>query len=324
LKILFNAGENAWGGMLHEMRKILPQHEYVVNGSFAINSLAGYDVLIPTMGRISADLLATADRLRLIQQCGAGLEGVDIAAAEARGIMVANVPTDVSGNADSVAELGIYFMIGLSRNVTGMATGLRQQCMGEPKGLALGGKTVGIIGLGGIGRALVKRLRPFGVRLIGLKQNEPESARLELNLGWVGTPERLPELLQQSDYVVLALPVNDETASIFNHETFALMKPGAFLINLARGGLIDRAALAKALDSGEIAGAGLDVFWEEPPDPDDPIFSYKVMATPHCAGCTDVAIAGIAHGVCENITRVEQDLPPLNRTEPNLEGPLSL
>jgi len=313
LKILFAAGENAWGGMLHELRKNLPQHEYVVNGSFAIDSLAGYDVLIPTMGRITAELLATADRLQLIQQCGAGLEGVDIAAADARGIMVANVPTDVSGNADSVAELGIYFMIGLSRNISGMAAGLQQRTMGEPKGLALSGKTVGIIGLGGIGRALIARLRPFGVRLIGVKQNAPEAAQKELDLDWVGTPEQLPELLEQSDYVVLALPVNSDTANLFDHDTFTQMKPGAFLINLARGGLIDRAALEEALATGQIAGAGLDVFWDEPPDPDDPVFSYNVIATPHCAGCTDVAIAGIARGVCANIARVEQGLEPLNR-----------
>ncbi|PLY04399.1 MAG: lactate dehydrogenase [Desulfuromonas sp.] len=313
MKILFAAGENAWGGMLHELRKNLPQHEYVVNGSFAIDSLAGYDVLIPTMGRITAELLATADRLQLIQQCGAGLEGVDIAAADARGIMVANVPTDVSGNADSVAELGIYFMIGLSRNISGMAAGLQQRTMGEPKGLALSGKTVGIIGLGGIGRALIARLRPFGVRLIGVKQNAPEAAQKELDLDWVGTPEQLPELLEQSDYVVLALPVNSDTANLFDHDTFTQMKPGAFLINLARGGLIDRAALEEALATGQIAGAGLDVFWDEPPDPDDPVFSYNVIATPHCAGCTDVAIAGIARGVCANIARVEQGLEPLNR-----------
>lgn len=313
MKILFAAGENAWGGMLHEMRKLLPRHEYVVNGSFEIDSLAGFDVLIPTMSRITAELLATADRLRLIQQCGAGLEGVDLEAAAARGIAVANVPTAVSGNADSVAELGIYFMIGLSRNVTGMAAGLQRRTMGEPKGLALGGKTIGIIGLGGIGRALISRLRPFGVRLIGLKRDAPEVARVELDLDWVGTAADLPELLRQSDYVVLALPVNGETVNLFDRQTFARMKPGAFLINLARGGLIERAALEEALAAGRIAGAGLDVFWDEPPDPDDPVFRYNVMATPHCAGCTDAAIAGIARGVCENISRLEQGRPLLNQ-----------
>lgn len=312
MKILFAATENAWGGVLHLIKKQLHQHDYIVNGSFDIASLRGYDVLIPTMSRITSELIATADRLKLIQQCGSGLEGVAIDAALAKGIAVANVPTAMSGNADSVAELGIYFMIGLSRNVSGMAYSLRQQRMGEPKGLALSGKTVGIIGLGGIGKALVKRLKPFGVRLIGLKQTDTELARTELGMDWVGTPEQLPELLKQSDYVILALPVNGGTAGMFNEETFTQMKTTAFIINLARGGLIDRCALEQALKSGQIAGAGLDVFWQEPPDPDDPVFQYNVLATPHSAGCTDVSIQGIADAVCENIVRIEQGMPPLN------------
>lgn len=313
MKILFAAREDAWGGVLHLIREQLPEHEYVINGSFEIDSLKGVDVLIPTMGRISAELLATADRLRLIQQCGAGLEGVDIEAAKARGIPVANVPTALSGNADSVAELGIYFMIGLSRNVKAMTRNIGLGRMGEPKGLALSGKTVGIIGLGGIGRALVHRLKPFGVRLIGLKREHPEETCRELGMDWVGLPNQLPELLAQADYVVLALPVDARSEKMFNPATFALMKPSAYLVNLARGGLVDRSALEQALKTGQIAGAGLDVFWEEPPDPQDPIFSDNVMATPHSAGCTDVSIQGIAASVCENIQRLGKGLEPLNR-----------
>lgn len=314
MKILFAAKENAWGSVLHLIREQLPEHEYEINGSFEVESLKGYDVLIPTMARISAQLLRTADRLKLIQQCGAGLEGIDIAAATARSIHVANVPTALSGNADSVAELGLYFMIGLSRNVAAMKRNIGLGLMGEPKGLMLSGKTVAIIGLGGIGRALVHRLKPFGVRLIGLKQEQPDETCKELGMDWVGRPSQLPELLAEADYVVLALPANSQTEKMFNHSAFALMKPGAYLVNLARGGLVDRDALEQALETGQIAGAGLDVFWEEPPDPEDPIFSYNVMATPHTAGCTDVSIRGIAAGVCKNIRRLEAGLEPLNRS----------
>lgn len=313
MKILFAASENAWGGVLHLIREKLPHHDYVVNGSFDIKSLQGYDILIPTMSRITANLIATADKLKLIQQCGSGLEGVDIAAATTNRIAVANVPTAVSGNADSVAELGIYFMIGLSRNISAAATNLQQRRMGEPKGWALTGKTVGIIGLGGIGRALAKRLQPFGTRLIGLKQKEPLAAQQELKMDWVGTPDQLPQLLHQSDYVVLALPSNSDSANMLNSATFALMKPNAFIINLARGTLIEHKALEHALKTGQIAGAGLDVFWQEPPDPQDPVFQYNVMATPHCGGCTDTSIEGIATGVCTNIERIEQGLLPVNR-----------
>ncbi len=311
MKILFAAPENAWGGFLGLLRAEIPEHQCEATGGFKVDDLKGVDVLIPTMCRITGDMLAQSDRLQLIQQCGSGLEGVDIEAARARDIMVANVPTDISGNADSVAELGIYFMIGLSRNVRQMATSLSEQRMGEPQGKALGGQTIGIIGLGGIGRALIKRLKPFGVRLVGIKREDRETAKNELGLEWVGGPEDLKELLAISDHVVLALPVTTESKNIINGDAFSAMKKEAFLINLSRGGLVDHDALKEALSCGEIAGAGLDVFWEEPPDPNDRVFKYNVMATPHIAGSTDVSMRGIVNGVAENIRRVATGRLPL-------------
>ncbi|HIE06529.1 MAG TPA: lactate dehydrogenase [Desulfarculaceae bacterium] len=311
MKILFAAPENAWGGFLGLLRAEIPEHQYEATGGFKVDDLKGVDVLIPTMCRITDDILAQSDKLQLIQQCGSGLEGVDIKAALARDIMVANVPTDISGNADSVAELGIYFMIGLSRNVHQLAKSLSEQRMGEPQGRALGGQTIGIIGLGGIGRALIKRLKPFGVRLVGIKRDGREAAKNELGLEWVGGSEDLKELLAISDHVVLALPVTAESKNIIDADALSAMKKEAFLINLSRGGLVDHDALKEAFAGGEIAGAGLDVFWEEPPDPNDLIFRYNVMATPHIAGSTDVSMRGIVKGVTENIRRVASGRLPL-------------
>lgn len=305
MRILFAASENAWGGFLSLIRAELPQHEFVATGGFCVEDLSGFDVLIPTMCRITEDMLEGADRLRLIQQCGVGLEGVDLEAARKRGIRVANVPADISGNADSVAELGIYMMIGLSRDVRGMADSMQKRKMGEPQGRALSGRTAGVVGLGGIGKAVIRRLRPFDMRLIGIKRHDPERAREELDLDWVGTPSDLPELLQRSDFVVLCLPQTSETLRLMDRDSFRLMRPDAYLINLSRGGLVERNALAQALESKTIAGAGLDVFWEEPPDPDDPIFEYNVMATPHVAGSTDVSVRGIMKEVAENIRRLD-------------------
>ena len=301
MKILFAAPENAWGGFLGLLGAEIPEHQFVATGGFKVDNLKGVDVLIPTMCRITEAMLAQSDRLRLIQQCGAGLEGVDINAAKTRNIMVANVPTDISGNADSVAELGIYFMIGLSRKVNQLAQSFKDKRMGEPQGRALQGQTVGIIGLGGIGRALIYRLKPFGVHLIGLKRHDPEQAKADLGLEWVGGSGDLNELLARSDQVVLALPVTAASQNIIDAGALAVMKKDAFLINLSRGGLVDHAALKQALASGQIAGAGLDVFWEEPPDPEDPIFNYNIMATPHIGGSTDVSMRGIVKGVAENI-----------------------
>ncbi len=241
MKILFAAPEKAWGGFLDLIRARLPGHRFEATGRFAIDTLQGFDVLIPTMSPVSRELLESADRLQLIQQCGSGLEMVDLAAARTRGINVANVPTDISGNADSVAELGVYMIIGLSRQVREMAKSLAAQRMGQPQGRALSGRTVGLVGLGGIGRALAKRLKPFGVRLIGIKRSDPQTARRELGLDWAGGPEDLEQLLSRSDFVVLCLPVTTESRHIIDGRAFSVMRREAFLINLARGGLIDRA-----------------------------------------------------------------------------------
>jgi phosphoglycerate dehydrogenase-like enzyme len=314
MKILFTAPENAWGGFLGLIRAEMPEHHFEATGRFAVDTLKGFDVLIPTMFSVSKDLLKTGDQLRLIQQCGSGLEMIDLKAARKLNIHVANVPTEISGNADSVAELGIYLIIGLSRDFRGMSKSLAEQRMGQPQGRALNGRTIGLIGLGGIGRALVKRLKVFGVNLIGIKRSNPKDTMEKLGMDWAGGVEDLKELLSRSDYVVLCLPLTSESKNLIDHNAFSFMKNGAFLINLSRGGLVDRDALQNALASGKIAGAGLDVFWEEPPAPNDPIFNYNVMATPHIAGSTDVSMRGIVKVVAENIRRLEKKLKPLYLT----------
>jgi phosphoglycerate dehydrogenase-like enzyme len=311
MKILFAAHENAWGGFLGLIRNELPQHLFSASGRFGFENLKGYDVLIPTMSVVRREHLVDADHLRLIQQCGAGLEGVDLNAARDMNIMVANVPSDISGNADSVAELGIYLMIGLSRDFRKMALSFADRQTGTPLGRALSGKTVGLIGLGGIGTALARRLKPFDVHLMGIKRDDPQKAKAELGLEWAGTPADMEKLLSHADYVVLCLPLTPENTHMVGRQAFSQMKRDAFLINLSRGGLVDRAALEEALASEKIKGAGLDVFWEEPVDPDDPIFRYNVLTTPHIAGSTDISIQGIVKAVAENIRRLEKGQAPL-------------
>jgi phosphoglycerate dehydrogenase-like enzyme len=210
-----------------------------------------------------------------------------------------------------VAELGIYMMIGLARNFRGMAASFANRRIGEPRGTTLMGKTVGIVGLGGIGKALAKRLRAFDVRLIGIKRDDPGRAATDLGLDWAGGSQDLERLLGLSDFVALCLPLSAESRNLMNEKTFASMRKGSFLINLSRGGIVDRDALEKALATGQIAGAGLDVYWEEPVDPQDPIFRHNVFTTPHIGGSTDVSIAGIVQVVADNIRRVERNQEPL-------------
>jgi len=318
MDILFSAPENAWAGFLGKLQKEVTEHRFVHTGFFGADSLAGFDVLIPTMTRIPKELIETADRLKLIQQCGVGVENIDIDAATRNGISVANVPGDVSGNADSVAELGIFLMVGLSRNFAEWPESFQNGSMGKPQGSSLVGATVGLVGLGAIGASLARRLKPFGVELIGIKRTGHESVKKELGLSWVGGPDELPELLRRSDYVVLCLPATDETRRMINENTLAMMKPTAYLINLSRGGLVDRDSLEEALEEGIIAGAGLDVFWEEPPDFEDPIFALNVLATPHIAGSTDLTMQGIVSGVAENIRRLDRGERPLYLVNPDL------
>lgn len=313
MRVLIAADEHAWGGLIPSIRQTLPDVEFVASAGHAAESLAGFDALIPGMCRVDARLLATADRLKLVQQAGVGLEGVDIDAARKAGIMVANVPSDHSGNADSVAELGIWMMIGLARRQHEIADCLAQQKLGQPIGMGLMGKTVGLVGLGGIGKALAKRLAPFGMRMIGLKREADEAFARQHQLDWLGTMAQLPELLQQSDFVVLSLPDNPDTHNIIDAVALAQMKQNSFLINLGRGGLIEKQAFLAALESKKLAGAGLDVFWQEPPNPQDPVFDYNVIATPHIGGVTDISLAGNIKGICDNLRRLRDGEAVIDR-----------
>ncbi len=304
MRVLIAADENAWGGLIASIRQTMPDVEFVASAGHAAESLAGFDALIPGMCKVDARLLATADRLRLIQQAGTGLESVDTAAAKQQGIMVANVPSHTSGNADSVAELGIWMMIGLARRHQEIAQCLAQQRLGQPVGIGLMGKTVGLVGLGGIGKALAKRLAPFGMRMIGVKREADTAFAEKHGLDWVGDMTQLPQLLERADFVVLSLPDNAQTHNIINANALNQMKHGSFLINLGRGGLIDKPAFIAALENKTLAGAGLDVFWQEPPAPNDVVFSYNVIATPHIGGVTDISLAGNVAGVCDNLRRL--------------------
>src|ERR1035438_10224473 len=273
-------------------------------------------VLIPAMARIDGQMMDRITGLRLIQQWGAGLEGVDLGAAAERHIAVANVPSAGTGNAESVAEWCVMAAIALSRRLPELERNIRQvKAWGGPIGRGLSGRTAGILGLGGIGQALAVRLKPFGMHLIALKLRHAEPALAErLGLEWVGGEENLRSFLERSEYLFLCLPLNPQTRNIIGEREVALLPPGAFIINPARGGLIHEDALVKALLSGHLAGAALDVFAEEPLDPQSRLLTTPgVIATPHIAGVTDVSYRDIARHVAENIKRLWSGSPVENR-----------
>jgi phosphoglycerate dehydrogenase-like enzyme len=247
--------------------------------------------LIPSMARITASVIAAAPRLRAIVQFGAGLDGVDRAAAEARGIGVRNVP---GANAQSVAELATFLMLGLARRLPVHARTRAARLVGDPPGTELAGKTLGIVGLGATGRALARVARGLGMDVIAVKRTPAPDA----DASWVGGPDELDTLLARADYVSLHVPASSETRGLIDAARLARMKPSAFLLNVGRGELVDKAALLDALRARRIAGAGLDVYWDEPPDPDDELFRLdNVVATPHVGGTTFEAMNRIADRV---------------------------
>ena len=282
------------------------------------------DILIPTVSPIPADAMRSS-RLKLVQQYGAGLDTVDIPAATAAGIYVANVPTAGTGNAESVAELALLFMLGLARKYRQTQESIRNKVLGSPLGQTLKGKTAAIIGYGGIGRALAERLSGFEMNILAVSRRGPSPDKPtdgkddDISISQHVAQDGLHDALKQADFVITAPPLNDETRGLIGQAEFACMKPEAFVINVARGPVLDYDALLAALKEGRIAGAGLDVFWYEPFDPDDEIFSYNVLATPHVGGATDVSLQGIAKRVAENVNRLRNGEAPLNCANPELQ-----
>ena len=249
--------------------------------------------LIPSMARITAEVMDAAPRLRLIVQFGAGLDGVDRAAAEARGIPVRNV---AGANAQAVAELALFLMLGLARRLPVHRRSFEARLVGDPPGLELAGKTLGIVGLGASGRALARIARAIGMTVIAVRRQA--DGRPDPDAEWVGAPPEMDQLLERADFVSLHVPGSPETRGLIDGARLARMKPSAYLINVGRGELVDREALFAALKTGRIAGAGLDVYWEEPPDPKDPLLALdNVVATPHLGGVTDEALVRLAERV---------------------------
>jgi phosphoglycerate dehydrogenase-like enzyme len=272
-------------------------------------------VLIPAMARIDGQIMDRIIGLRLIQQWGVGLEGVDLGAAAERHIAVANVPSAGTGNAESVAEWCIMAAIALSRRLPELERNIRQgTAWGGPIGHGLGGRTAGILGLGGIGQALAQRLKPFGMHIIGLKRHVEPALAERLGLEWVGDGENLQSFLERSEYLFLCLPLSPQTHHLIGEGEIASLPSGACVVNPARGSLISEDALVRALISGHLSGAALDVFGAEPLDPQSRLLTTPgVIATPHIAGVTDVSYRDIARHVAENIMRLWSDSPVENQ-----------
>ncbi len=264
-------GEVIYRGRIHtskELQELLP----------------GCHGFIAGLDEIDRAALETANQLKVIARYGVGVDNVDLVAAREKGIVVTNTP---GANSGAVAELTIGLMLSLARSIPQANAALRAGTATRVEGVSLQGKTVGLLGLGAIGKQVARRLQGFECTV--LAYDPVPDTRFAESHGVVLCPQE--EVVARSDFLSLHLPVLPETRGMVNAAFLARMKPGAFLINTARGELIDEAALAEALRRGQLRGAALDVFTTEPPPPDHPLLTLpQVIATPHIGAHTDGAM----------------------------------
>jgi phosphoglycerate dehydrogenase-like enzyme len=292
------------------LRARLPADEVVVDSGDAVGE---FDVIVPLMRKIDAAMM-DRHRPRLIQQFGVGLEGVDRGAAAERGIPVNNVPAADSGNADGVGEVAVLHLLALTRRYHAGRESVEARRLGHPTGTALTGATIVILGLGAVGRAVATRLQGFGAELIGVGTRAGDQARDTARQ--LGLTAYLPvsDLTQACDgalALIVCCVLNDETRGIVGREALDALGTGGpgYIVNVARGPVLDYDALNEALRTNRIAGAGLDVYWDEPVDPDDPILAHNVVATPHIGGVTTRAYQAMGDAVVANVERLRRGDP---------------
>ncbi|AFG34482.1 hydroxyacid dehydrogenase [Fervidobacterium pennivorans subsp. shakshaketiis] len=249
-----------------ELLKIMPEIEVLI---------------VRSATKVTADIIEAGTKLKIIGRAGTGLDNIDVKAAEAKGIKVINTP---GANSISVAELTIGLMIACSRHIARGTIDLKngKWTKKELEGHELFGRTVGIIGFGNIGREVAKRLLAFDMKILAY---DPFVKETDMNVKMVD----LDTLYKESDYITIHVPLTPETKNLINKETFSKMKDGVIIINAARGGIIDEAALYEALVNGKVYAAGLDVFEVEPPTDElrqKLLALPNVVATPHIGAST--------------------------------------
>lgn len=286
-------------GYLVDLRPKIPQHELRA-------ALAGCTaVLLRSRIKITADVLEEAGDLRVIARAGGGVDNIDVDEATRRRIIVINTP---DGNTVSAAELAVGHMISLARHIPQAHSKMREG--GWDRGIFVGtelrGKTLGIIGLGHVGREVAEMVVGFRMNVVGFDPKVTKDAAEQMGV------QLLPfeDVLRRSDFVTVHVPLLDSTRGLINREALALMKRGARLINVARGEVVDNAALIEALDNGRLAGAALDVFAKEPPDSDDPVRLHpKIILTPHLGASTEEAQDRVAREAALGIIDILEGRP---------------
>ena len=257
-----------------------------------------YDALaVRSATKVTAKLLEHAERLKVIGRAGVGVDNVDLAAATRRGVVVMNTP---GGSSTTVAELALAMILGLSRHLAAATASVKAGKWEKKRfqGHELAGKTLGVVGVGNIGSVLVDRARALKMRVVAYDPFLSHDAAAKLGAELV----ELDGIWREADVVSIHVPLTETTRHLVNAGTLAKMKRGALLVNCARGGIVDERAVADALASGHLGGAALDVFEQEPPSADHPLFALpNVIATPHIGASTEEAQAAVAIAIAEQL-----------------------
>ncbi len=282
--------------------------------------ISDYEGIIVRSGtKLTADVLASATKLRVVARAGVGIDNVDVPAASKRGIIVMNTP---GGNTIAAAEHTVALMLALSRNIAPANASLRAGKWDRKRfmGTELAGKTLGIIGLGRIGREVAKRAAAFGMKIVGY---DPYISREPAAEAGVTLVDTIDELCKLSDYISLHVPLTDDTRDLVSKPLLKKVRDGVRIINCSRGGVVNEADLCEAVESGKVAGAALDVFSEEPPKNRKLVELEQVLATPHLGASTEEAQVSVAIQAAEQVLdalkgggiRNAVNLPPIQPEE---------
>lgn len=259
------------------------------------------DILLLTALRMTREVMESLPRLKGMVRYGVGVDNIDVEAAQALGIEVANVRGYCT---EEVADQALALLLACARNLIPHALSVRQgkwHLRRQPPLHRLRGQILGIIGLGRIGRALAARAQSLGLRILAFDPYLTEEEMAQAGAHKV----ELRTLLAEADYVSIHCPLTDETRHLIGARELAQMKPTAYLINTARGGVVDQIALVEALREGRLAGAGLDVLEAEPPDPHDPLLQLEnVILSPHMAWYSEEAAQDVVVGAFAEVARM--------------------
>jgi D-3-phosphoglycerate dehydrogenase len=254
-------------------------------------------LVVRSATKVSRDMLAMGPRLRVIGRAGVGVDNIDLLAATERGIAVLNSP---AGNTVAAAELTMALILSVVRRVAEADRSMRDGGWERSRlrGVQLKDRTLGLIGAGRIGSEVAIRCRAFGMKVLVYDPYLTAGRAEDLGLPLTG----FDEVIERGDIISLHVPLNDETWHLIDEAALSRMKPGAFVVNVSRGGVIDEVALARVLTDGHLAGAALDVFESEPLPPDSPLLGlHNVVLTPHLGASTVEAQELVAREISESV-----------------------